>query len=69
MATGASNMTAASEGDVGQEQLASTPLPDWTTKLDVFQLKPRSELVFSGDAGVTSPSGSTTRTGIEWGNA
>jgi len=24
--------------------------------------------VFSGDAGVTFPNGSTTRTGIEWGN-
>jgi outer membrane receptor protein involved in Fe transport len=34
----------------------------------VFLLKLKSELVFDGDAGVTQPSGSTTRTGIEWGN-
>ena len=33
-----------------------------------FKLKLKSELVFDGDAGVTAPSGSTTRTGIEWGN-
>jgi outer membrane receptor protein involved in Fe transport len=31
-------------------------------------LKLRSELVFAGDAGTTEPSGSTTRTGLEWGN-
>jgi outer membrane receptor protein involved in Fe transport len=31
-------------------------------------LKLHSELVFDGDAGVTSPSGATTRSGIEWGN-
>jgi outer membrane receptor protein involved in Fe transport len=36
--------------------------------LDIFKLKLKSELVFSGDAGVTVPSGSTTRTGVEWGN-
>jgi hypothetical protein len=43
-------------------------IPDWETSLDLFKLKLKSELVFSGDAGVTVPSGSTTRTGIEWGN-
>ena len=48
--------------------LASEPLPRWNTTLDVFLLKLESELVFVGDAGVTSPSGSTTRTGVEWGN-
>jgi outer membrane receptor protein involved in Fe transport len=36
--------------------------------LDAFLLKLKSELVFDGDAGVTAPSGATTRTGIEWGN-
>lgn len=40
----------------------------WQTSLDVFKLKLRSELTFSGDAGVTEPSGSTTRAGVEWGN-
>jgi hypothetical protein len=48
--------------------LASTPFPNWKTTLDLFLLKLDSELVFSGDAGVTEPSGATTRTGIEWGN-
>ncbi len=40
----------------------------WHTTLDVFRLRLRSELVFDGDAGVTTPSGASTRTGIEWGN-
>ncbi len=35
------------------------------TTIDVYQLKLASELVFSGDAGDTSPSGSTTRRGVE----
>jgi outer membrane receptor protein involved in Fe transport len=48
--------------------LSAQPLAPWTTTLDVFLLKLKSELVFDGDAGVTSPSGATTRTGIEWGN-
>jgi outer membrane receptor protein involved in Fe transport len=48
--------------------LASEPLPRWHTTLDVFLLKLKSELTFDGDAGVTSPSGATTRTGVEWGN-
>ena len=58
-------LTRATSAELG---LASTPLAGWTTTLDVFELKLKSELVFSGDAGVTSPNGSTTRTGIEWGN-
>ena len=48
--------------------LTSTPLPRWQTTLDAFLLKLRSELVFDGDAGVTVPSGATTRVGIESGN-
>jgi hypothetical protein len=48
--------------------LATDPVAAWHTTLDVFLLKLKSELVFDGDAGVTAPSGSTTRTGIEWGN-
>ena len=59
-------LTRATSAEIG---LASAPLAGWTTTLDVFKLKLKSELVFSGDAGVTSPNGSTTRTGLEWGNA
>jgi hypothetical protein len=58
-------LTRAASAEVG---LSSQILPRWETTLDVFKLKLKSELVFSGDAGVTSPNGSTTRTGIEWGN-
>ena len=58
-------LTRATSAEVG---LASVIVPNWATTLDVFKLKLKSELVFSGDAGVTSPNGSTTRTGIEWGN-
>ena len=43
-------------------------VPNLETRLDVFQLKLRSELVFDGDAGATTPSGATTRRGVEWGN-
>ena len=48
--------------------LSATPLPRWQTTLDAFALRLRSELVFDGDAGVTTPSGATTRIGIESGN-
>ena len=48
--------------------LSSTALPRLQTSLDVFVLKLKSELVFNGDAGVTAPSGATTRTGLEWSN-
>jgi hypothetical protein len=58
-------LTRATSAEVG---MSSEPLPRWQTTLDVFKLKLKSELVFSGDAGVTSPNGSTTRTGIEWSN-
>jgi hypothetical protein len=59
-------LTRAISAEVG---LASDPVPRWHTTLDVFLLKLESELVFVGDAGVTEPSGSTTRTGIELGNS
>jgi outer membrane receptor protein involved in Fe transport len=49
--------------------LSSDPVDHWHTTLDVFLLKLKSELVFAGDAGVTEPSGSTTRMGIEWSNS
>ena len=58
-------LTRALSGELG---LSSTPLPRWHTTLDAFVLKLRSELVFDGDAGATSPSGATTRLGIESGN-
>jgi hypothetical protein len=58
-------LTRATSAEVG---LSTRIIPNWDTSLDIFKLKLKSELVFSGDAGVTVPSGSTTRTGIEWGN-
>jgi hypothetical protein len=58
-------LTRATGGEVG---VATKIIPNLDTRLDVFKLKLKSELVFDGDAGVTSPSGATTRTGIEWGN-
>jgi hypothetical protein len=59
-------LTRARSAEVG---LSSRIVANWETTLDVFQLKLKSELVFDGDAGVTEPSGATTRTGIEWGNS
>lgn len=58
-------LTRAKSAEVG---VASDLIPGWHTSLDVFLLKLNSELVFAGDAGTTEPSGSTTRSGIEWGN-
>jgi hypothetical protein len=58
-------LTRATSAEVG---VATQPLSQWEATLDVFLLKLRSELVFDGDAGVTTPSGSTTRSGLEWGN-
>ena len=55
-------LTRATGAEVG---LASTLIPNLDLRLDLFQLKLKSELVFSGDAGVTAPSGATTRRGIE----
>jgi TonB dependent receptor/TonB-dependent Receptor Plug Domain len=59
-------LTRAKSAEVG---IATNPIPGWHTTLDLFLLKLESELVFDGDAGVTSPSGSSTRTGIEWSNS
>jgi TonB dependent receptor/TonB-dependent Receptor Plug Domain len=58
-------LTRATGAEIG---LSSEPMSRWHTTLDVFLLKLKSELVFNGDAGVTAPSGATTRAGIEWGN-
>jgi hypothetical protein len=59
-------LTRATSAEIG---LSSTLISNWETSLDVFELKLKSELVFDGDAGVTAPSGATTRTGVEWGNS
>ena len=58
-------LTRATSSELG---LSTNPLSNWHTTLDLFRLKLKSELVFDGDAGDTEPSGSTTRTGVEWGN-
>ena len=63
--TAVTPLTRATSGEIG---VATSIIPGWESRLDVFELKLQSELVFSGDAGVTSPTGATTRTGIEWGN-
>lgn len=63
--TAVTPLTRATAAEVG---VATSPVSQWDTRLDVFGLKLASELVFSGDAGTTSPNGSTTRTGIEWAN-
>ncbi len=60
-----SPLTRATGGEFG---VATKIIPNLDTRLDVFELKLKSELVFDGDAGVTAPSGATTRNGIEWGN-
>jgi TonB dependent receptor/TonB-dependent Receptor Plug Domain len=58
-------LTRATSAEIG---VSADPFAAWHTTLDVFLLKLKSELVFDGDAGVTSPSGATTRGGVEWGN-
>jgi TonB dependent receptor len=58
-------LTRATSGELG---VASKIIPGLDTRLDVFELKLKSELVFDGDAGITAPSGASTRTGVEWGN-
>jgi outer membrane receptor protein involved in Fe transport len=58
-------LTRAKSAEIG---VATDPVPLWHTTVDVFLLELASELVFSGDAGTTGPSGATTRTGVEWGN-
>jgi hypothetical protein len=58
-------LTRATSAEVG---VATQVVPKLDTRLDIFELRLRSELVFDGDAGVTSPSGASTRRGIEWAN-
>jgi TonB dependent receptor len=59
-------LTRATGAEVG---VTTRIVPNWESSLDVFLLRLNSELVFDGDAGVTVPSGSTTRTGVEWSNS
>jgi outer membrane receptor protein involved in Fe transport len=63
-----SNVTPLTRATSAELGLSSMVLPNLQTSLDIFELKLKSELVFDGDAGVTAPSGATTRQGIEWGN-
>ncbi len=49
--------------------LRSVMLEDLTSVLTLWILDSKSELVFSGDDGTTSPSGPTRRYGIEWANS
>jgi TonB-dependent receptor-like protein len=58
-------LTRATSAELG---VSTRPVPAWESSLDVFELKLKSELVFDGDAGVTAPSGASTRIGLEWGN-
>ena len=48
--------------------LRATPLPGWSTALSLWKTDLDSELVFSGDQGVTEPKGASKRHGIEWWN-
>lgn len=54
-------LTSARSAEVG----VVSDIGRWRTAVDVYELKLGSELVFSGDAGVTEPSGATTRRGVE----
>jgi hypothetical protein len=62
----ATPLTRAMSGEVG---VVTKIVPNLDTRLDVFTLKLKSELVFDGDAGVTAPSGASTRAGVEWANS
>ncbi len=62
----ASPVTPLTRATGAEAGLRSELLAGLETSLDVFILKLKSELVFSGDAGVTEPSGATTRKGVEW---
>jgi TonB dependent receptor/TonB-dependent Receptor Plug Domain len=64
-AAAASPLTRATGAEVG---IATTLIPGLEARIDFFRLHLKSELVFSGDAGVTEPNGASTRTGVEWGS-
>jgi TonB dependent receptor/TonB-dependent Receptor Plug Domain len=65
---GVSPVTPLTRATGAEAGLSTHIIPDWESSLDVFALKLKSELVFDGDAGVTVPSGASTRSGVEWGN-
>ena len=48
--------------------LRSAAIPRWQWTLSFWRLDLASELVFSGDAGITEPSRPSLRQGVEWSN-
>ena len=48
--------------------LRSAAIPRWQWTLSFWRLDLASELVFSGDAGITEPSRPSLRQGVEWAN-
>ena len=46
----------------------SVPVTNWQASLALFQLHLQSEQVFDGDAAMDTPSGPSTRTGVEFAN-
>jgi TonB dependent receptor/TonB-dependent Receptor Plug Domain len=64
-ATPVAPLTRATSAEIG---VATRIIPNLQATIDIFRLKLASELVFSGDSGVTEPSGASTRTGIEFGS-
>ena len=64
----ASPVTPLTKATSAEAGLSTHTIPQWDSSFDVFVLKLTSELVFDGDAGVTVPSGASTRTGVEWSN-
>jgi outer membrane receptor protein involved in Fe transport len=54
---------------LGQEAgVRSAAVPRWQWTLSLWRLDLDSELVFSGDAGITEPSRPSRREGVEWAN-
>ncbi len=54
---------------LGQEVgVRSSAVPRWQWTLSLWRLDLDSELVFSGDAGITEPSRPSRREGVEWAN-
>ena len=58
-------LTRATSAEIG---LVQSPGPELADLAGLFRAEAALGTGVHGDAGVTSPSGSTTRTGIEWGN-
>ncbi len=58
-------LASAKSAEIG---LRATPVLGWSTALSLWKTDLDSELVFSGDQGVTEPKGASKRHGIEWWN-